>query len=135
MAEEKAEQQKDKFPMWIKAAIGVILFAISIWGVAWAASGNSASHDFLVNSHEMRLTSAETDIDDLGEELEETNDRIEATEDMQMTLEYQQQTIIDNLNEVKDEVGEGNKLTMELIKQSVKLTTMMENTEFIEEEP
>jgi hypothetical protein len=44
------EQQEQSIPIWIRVVTGVLLFAITVGGVSWAASRGSTTHTFIVES-------------------------------------------------------------------------------------
>lgn len=102
MAEDK------DVPTWIKACIGVMLFAIAIWGVAWAAgSGNNAMSN-TVSSNEHRISKTESKVEKLDEKVTD------------MTLMYvkqeaAQESLLNGQTEMKSQISEFNRLMMQKI--------------------
>ena len=92
----KEEPTKSEVPMWIKVAIGVALFGLTIYGISQSSGKEAGAHVEIVNSHEKRITTVEYG-------LTKVVDRVTSTEKMQISLQKDQQSLLDGQREIKEQ--------------------------------
>jgi hypothetical protein len=112
-------------PMWIKLFIGVVLFSIAIWGVAWAAgSGNSATASVL-DSHEKRIFSTEGRVEKLDE-------KVTGMREMYIEQKATQKSLLSGQTEMKSHIAEQNKLMIEQIKSNAETKAWIKSIEKVD---
>ena len=117
--------EKADIPGWVKVSICVVLFGMTVWGVAWAASKSDATVATLVTSHEKRLTSVEGKQEDQGEAItgiEKAYIKVSATQD----------SLIQGQKEMKEHISEQNKLMIKRIELDAGIKLLLKSKGIVE---
>ena len=116
---------KTDIPAWVKVTMGVILFAIAVWGTAWAASKGSTGMIDTVSFHETRILKIEA-------ELQIIDKRLDGTEKTQIAIQKDQQALLKGQNEMKAQIQKQNELMIEQIKYNAEIQAWLKSIEKVE---
>ena len=98
-----------ELPTWVRTSIGVVLFAIAIWGIAWAAGQGDAVQATMVASHEKQFVVVESDVKQL-------DNRVDVIEKSHIALQKDNQSLLSGQQEMKDLQAKFIDIQMEQIK-------------------
>ena len=118
-------KEQESVSVLIKVVIGIVLFGITIFGVAWAAgSGNSAAITVL-ESHEQRIFSTESKVEKLDE-------KVSGMREMYIEQKVIQKSLLDGQIEIKGQMVEQNKLMIEQIKSNAETQAWLKSIDKVD---
>jgi len=108
----------------VKVITGVILFGITVAGIAWTGGGSKSTEIGLIQSHEKRITSNTGDIKELDK-------RQDSAEKMQVAIQRDQQAILYNQSRFEGQLIKLSDNQLQGIKVTAELTAYLKSIENI----